>query len=299
MNWLRDNDPACHVRADPATMAAVLDTIVRTPRPVRRRRRRSLVLIPLTALTAILVIMSQPGVSASYELGPAKSVAFSRNSDRIDIRIADPNADPERFRADFAAHGLDVTLDTVPTSPSLVGAVISVNSPQRMVHYHTDGFEIVGEQGSEWITSIRGTRCGDRSCVTAVSVPVDLRSPLELTIGRAPEPGERYEVGGDPTAPGEPLEGFDLTNYTVDEAARLLRELNVTVQSYHPERPPDHVGGWDYSAHTVQPEKVPGSWHVQRVFGGHAPDTVRLVVAAEPTDRPFWEFVDSLMFWRD
>ncbi|WP_030456234.1 hypothetical protein [Herbidospora cretacea] len=130
MTWLQDNDPATHVRADPATMSATLDAIIRSPRPVRRRRRKPLILITLTAVLAVVLpIVTLPSPGAPFILGPAKAVAFADQGDYIDIRIVDPDADPRRYREDFAAHGLRVNLIMEPASPSLVGKVIGVFSP--------------------------------------------------------------------------------------------------------------------------------------------------------------------------
>ncbi|WP_062430931.1 hypothetical protein [Herbidospora daliensis] len=296
MNWLRDNDPAADVHPDPAAMAATLDEIVGTRRPVRRRRRRWLVLVPLTAVLATVAVVLQPG-GAPFVLGPAKAVAFARQGDRIDVRIADPDADPRRYREDFAAHGLKVDLVLKPTSPSLVGMVVSVSSPQTATGHDSDGFEISGGDATYRVESIGGGDCGDFHCAAGIGIPLDLPVPLDVIVGRPARPGERYEIWGDPTAPGEVLAGDDLVNLTVDQARDVVRQRGGTVESHL--QPPDGSGrNWVYDDHALAPEQVPGSWYVHDVFGGHYAGQVRLVVAAQPTDRPFWNFVDSLMFWR-
>ncbi|GLX96344.1 hypothetical protein [Herbidospora sp. NBRC 101105] len=294
MTWLQDNDPAAHVRADPATMSATLDAIIRSPRPVRRRRRKPLILITLTAVLAVVLpIVLRPAPGAPFVLGPAKALAFAKQGDYIDVQIVDPDADPRRYREDFAAHGLKVNLVMEPASPSLVGKVLGIFSPDHSVNHRPDGFEVA----NQLVKAIEGADCGNFWCLAGVSIPLDLRSPLEISAGRPARPGEQYAVTGDPAAPGEVLEGEDLTNLTVAGARSLLRERNVAVETYY-ESGYGVRGDWDYSEHTLPPEKIPDSWYVHETWGGHHPGTVRLVVAAAPTDRPLWNFLRSLMFWR-
>ncbi|GAB1819289.1 hypothetical protein [Herbidospora sp. RD11066] len=300
MNRLRDHDPARDVHADPATMAMVLDDIITTPRPERRRRRwRAVTLVALTATLLALAIVLQPGTGAPPILGPAKALAFARNGDHIDVRIVDPDADPARYQKDFAAHGLNVSLVLVPTSPSLVGTVIDISSPTAGVHYSPDAFEIRGARGGEWITAIEGRDCGNTWCKAGVSIPLDLRSQVELVVGRPARPGERYETGGDPAARGEVMEGEDLTNLTVAELRLLARERDAVVEAYYELEPKGDRGNWVFSDRPLQPENIPEGWYVHAAWGGDYAGTVRVVVASWPSEQPLWDFLRSLMFWRD
>ncbi|WP_433222470.1 hypothetical protein [Microtetraspora malaysiensis] len=298
---LQAHDPASHVRADPVVMSAALDGIIsnttRTPQTAKRRwsRRRLLALIPVTAVlvgaTVVLPIIMQPSEGGPLILGPAKALAFARNGDYIDVRIVDPDADPRRYREDFAAHGLNVDLQMEPASPSLVGTMVSISSPGKMIIYRPGGFEIKDQHGSDWIKSIGGTDCGNVWCKAGVSIPLNLRGPVGVVFGRAARPGERYGVAGDPTAHGEILEGVDLANQTVAEVKRILRQRNVTIESYHEEKAPPGPSsrdrtGWDYSEHVLQPVSVPDTWYVHEAFGGPYKNSVRLVVASWPTSNP-------------
>ncbi|GII42099.1 hypothetical protein [Planotetraspora phitsanulokensis] len=293
------HDPASHVRVDPVVLSDALNDIVgdttRAPQTAKRRwsRRQSLTLIPVTAVLVgaalVLPIVMRPGDVGPITLGPAKALAFAKNGDHIDVRIVDPDADPRRYREDFAAHGLNVDLQMVPSSPSLVGTMISISSPGRSTNYRPDGFEIKDEHGSEWIKKIEGTDCGNMWCMAGVSIPVGLHSPVEIIFGRAARPGERYEVAGDPTAHGEVLEGVDLANRPVAEVKRMLQQRNATVESYleaPPEPIPHDFAGWDYTEHVLQPVSVLDTWYVHEAFGGHNKNSVRLVVASWPTDHP-------------
>lgn len=296
---LQAHDPASHVRADPVAMSAALaDTLsstTRTPQTAKRRwsRRHVLTLIPITAVlvgaTVVLPIIMQPSDEGSLILGPAKALAFTRNGDHIDVRIVDPDADPRRYREDFAAHGLDVRLKMEPSSPSLVGTVISISSPGTVTGDGRHGFEIKHQHGSDRIKTIEGSNCGNVWCKSGVSIPLNLRNPIEIIFGRAARPGERYTFAGDPTAPGEILEGVDLTNQTVAEVKRILRQRHATIESYHeapPEPFPHDLAGWDYTEHVLQPVSVPDTWYVHEAFGGHYRNSVRLVVASWPTSHP-------------
>lgn len=297
---LQAHDPAAHVRADPVAMSAALDDIIsgttRTPpRTAKRRRSRGhvLTLIPVTAVlvgaTVVLPIIMRPGDEGSLILGPAKALAFARNGDHLDVRIVDPDADPRRYREDFAAHGLDVRLRMEPASPSLVGTVISIASPGTVTGEGRHGFGIKDQHGGDRIRTIEGTNCGNMWCKAGVSIPLNLRDPVEIIFGRAARPGERYKFTGDPTAHGEVLEGVNLTNRTVAEVKRMLRQRHVTIESYHeapPEPFPHDLAAWDYTEHALQPVSVPDTWYVHEAFGGHHRNSVKLVVASRPTSHP-------------
>ncbi|WP_326819844.1 hypothetical protein [Streptosporangium sp. NBC_01756] len=302
-NMVGAHDPARQVRADPMVMSTALKKIIddtgRTPQATTRRRsrRRWLIAVPiaaaLTGAALALNVVVQPSEIGPLQVGPAKALAFSENGDHLDVRILDPDADPTRYRTDFAAYGMDVNLKMEPASPSLVGKMISIYSLKGMtIHHAGRSFEIKDENGSTMIEGIDGgPDCGNMFCKAGVRIPADLRSPIEIIFGRAARPGERYELAGDPTAPGEVLEGLTLRNRTVAEVGLLLRQRHTTVQEYYhdaPESPPGAGRGRQPSEHVLQPESVPGTWYVHEAFGGHDRNTVRLLVAPWPTSvRPY------------
>jgi hypothetical protein len=299
MTTLQAHDPAGHVRADPLVLSSTLQGViaesVREPRKTKPHWSwpRWLTLIPVAALltgaAVFMPIIMQPDEIGPMTLGPAKALAFTRNGDYIDVRIVDPDADPERYRQDFAAHGLNIELKTEPASPSLVGAMVSVSSPQRMVVFHDDGFEIKDGNGSPRIKKIEGAGCGQTWCLAGVSIPVDLHSPFEVVFGRAARPGERYEITGDPTARGEILEGMEPANKTVGEVRIMLQQRQATVSRYYkapPEPSPRDGSGLDMTGHPLQAEEVPDTWYVHEALGGHEKNTVRLIVAPQPTADP-------------
>ncbi|GAA3135479.1 hypothetical protein [Streptosporangium carneum] len=299
-SMLEAHDPAGRVRADPLASSATLREIVggaeRTPGRVTRRwfRRRWLLLLPaavvlagaVIALTAVL----RPGDVGPVHVGPGKAeaLAFTANGDTVDVRIVDPDADPRRYREEFAAHGMDVDLRMQSASPSLVGKMISVSSPGRMTVYNPDGsFDIQDKNGSSRIEGVGGSPdCGVIWCKTGVRIPVALRGPVVITFGRAARPGEPYELAGDPTARGESLEGLPLRNRTVAEVRLMLRQRQVTVKRYYhdaPENPPEAGRGWQPTEHVLRPEEVPGTWYVHEAWGSRDRGAVGLLVAPWPT----------------
>ncbi|MFF5209284.1 hypothetical protein [Streptosporangium sp. NPDC000396] len=292
---LEAHDPARQVRADPSTLSATLQKIIddtprSSPAVTRRQRRwsrpRWLITIPAVAILAgaalAVTVVVRPGAVGPVHVGPAEALAFTRNGDYIDVRIIDPDADPERYRREFAAHGLNVDLKMEPASPSLVG---------RMMHVSIEGETTVISNGSlaSKVKEIDDeSDCGDVRCKAGVSIPVDLKKRVEVIFGRAPRPGERYEMGGDPTARGEVLEGMSLKNKTVGEVKRMAQERHAMIQGYYGADPGDQPGaprssGWDYSEHVLRPESVPDTWYVHEAWGGHDKNTIELVVASWPS----------------
>lgn len=294
---LKTHDPAGHVRADPLVMSATLQSVIaasiRESPKTTRSWQKWLTLIPVTALlvgaAVFAPVIMHPEEIGPMTVGPAKALAFTRNGDYIDVRILDPDADPERYRQDFAAYGLSVDLKMKPASPSLVGALVSVSARQRMVVFHGDGFDIKDGTNSRRIKKIEGTDCGRTWCLAGVSIPVDLHSPFEVTFGRAALPGERYEITGDPTARGEILEGMKPANKTVGEVRIMLQQRHATVSRYY-KAPPEPAGrggsGLDVTEHPLQAEDVPDTWYVHEALGGPEKGTVRLIVAPRPAADP-------------
>ncbi|WP_214327521.1 hypothetical protein [Nonomuraea sediminis] len=287
---LEAHDPARQVRADSAALSTTLQEIIDTPRSsptaTRRQRRRFrprwLITVPAAAILAgaalAVTVVVRPADVGPLHVGPAEALAFTRNGDYIDVRIIDPDADPKRYRSEFAAQGLDVDLRLEPASPSLVG---------RMINASIEGETTVTSNG-HLVSKIKEiddeSGCGNTWCKAGVSIPVDLKKHVNFTFGRAARPGERYELAGDPTARGEILEGIDLQNKTVAEVKRMVEERHATIQRYYGAEPEDSGSqSWDYESHVLRPETIPDTWYVHEAWGGHDKNTVELVVASWPT----------------
>jgi len=212
-------------------------------------------------LAIALLVVSSFG-SPGQVIGPAKAQAlvFTRHGRYIDVVVRDPLADARRYRAEFKARGLDISLTLVPASPSLVGTVVY--------------FE--GSSAIKVITA-RG-RCftggGGPVCPVGLRVPVHYRGAAVLTFGRAARPGERYETTAPATARGEVLHGLRIAGLRVAAVLRLIARRHVTVPVYHVTTA---NGISELRRH------VPGAWYVYTA-DPWAPGQVALW--AGPTPRP-------------
>ncbi|MGW7478155.1 hypothetical protein ACWGH8_06165 [Nonomuraea muscovyensis] len=287
---LQAYDPAGNVHVDHAGMDETLHDILRTPpAPARRRRPRWRLLVPAAAMLAgaglATSVVLQPQEVGPVRVGPAaaEALTFSKKGGAIEVRIVDPNADPARYRAEFAAQGLDVELKMAASSPSLVGKMIDVSSPggiqvmdintmSTKVEIERDGrtipIELIKDDGG----------CGNTWCGAGARIPKDLHIPLHFTFGRPPRPGERYEFKGEPTAQGEVLQGLTVKNRTVAEVRKLLRERGATLGHYFTIPPGPLDDNPDESAQKPI-DTAPDGWYVHQAFLEDAPKTIDLLVA--------------------
>jgi hypothetical protein len=233
--------PAAVRRPHAAPVAA------RPPRPPRARQRWLIAVCAAAAVTAAVVAGAMlagpgkphPGVSAPPEARAARVLSFTRHGRYIDVRVRNPVADPKRYRAEFRARGLNITLTLVPVSPSLVGTVVYFG----------------GSPSARVITPITAKgRCheasGTSQCPVGLRVPIDFRGNAQLVFGRAARPGEHYESTAPATAPGEVMHGMHYVGRTVAVVLAMLRTRHVTVPVFH------------YDGRLVPPRRVPGSWYV-------------------------------------
>ncbi|WP_283136677.1 hypothetical protein [Rhizohabitans arisaemae] len=303
-NLLEAHDPARHVRADTPGLSATLQEIVGGSRPVssaserrRRSKRRWVMAAPLTALVvggafAVPMVLA-PGQDGPVQVGASLAPAVFGEGDYIDVTIKDPAVDPQRYRTEFAVHGLDVAIRMSPASPSLVGKLVSVlpqgraKEAAKMAGFTYEKVEegvyrIVELTPEEMKERREGKRsngrvgrlnddnpeCGNHWCVSTIRVPLDLKVPLELHFGRAPKPDERYTFIGDVSASGEILEGepveppnpHDPRTYAylrVGELKEIIQRRGATVDFYDTnpiDRPGPNPGNGDW-AYVDHPRK--------------------------------------------
>jgi hypothetical protein len=259
---ISDTDAARTVRA--ATLTDLAAQITATavpaasPRTIKSSRRRVTLIAVATSSVAgvaaaaiIAATAGQPApvpVKADRSGRPASTgttqltaaLSFTTSAGYITVRVINPLADPSRYRAEFAAHHLNISLSLVPVSPSLVGTLVYFSEPAG------GGITAITAKGQCF------TGGGGSACPVAVRIPASFRSQAQITFGRAARPGERYESTAPATAPGEVLHGLTIAGKTVAQVLAMLRQRNVTVSVYNYN---DH--GYGRLLHAV-----PGDWYV-------------------------------------
>lgn len=256
------------------------------------RRRRWLLAAPLVAGVAVAAVLvaelAGPGNQhgPGHQAGPAaqspsatgkprpgispvqtaQALSFTTSDGWITVIVRNPLADEARYRAEFAAHHLDITFNLVPASPSIVGTVVYTG-------------QSAGSSPIQTITA-KG-RCytggGGAECPVGVRIPADFHGQAEIVFGRAARPGEQYEsTAVSATAPGEVMHGLKFVGDTVTQVLALLRPRHVTVAVYNYDRP-------GYGGKNVR--RVPGTWYVYDATPW-APGQVMLSVGPTRTQPP-------------
>jgi hypothetical protein len=253
--------------------------VVPAGRPERLRRRRVSLLIAAAALIALLVAL--PAILPSGAPGSANragaAVSFSQDGGYIVAMIEDPNADSEALREAFAEHGLDITLELIPASPSTVGTFVYTSLDET------------AQQGPAIETLASDdptcTTAGGGSCQIGLRVPVDFHGHADIALGRPANPGEKYGTANDGYAAGEALHCSGLYGMTVQAALPVLSDRGVTAIWRSTDQSIDTVEGIDpatiaeqYATDTVpaapgevyiwatpdQPPPLPPSDYLQR-----------------------------------
>jgi hypothetical protein len=237
-------------------------------RRVSRRRW-----LPASALAAalaagLLLISSVGNPGGGLGPGNAAALSFTKRGGFIEVIVRNPVADPARYRAEFAAHDLNVRLHLVPASPSLVGTLVFFSYLSR----NGSGKEI------QPITAVGrcSTGGGGPVCPVGVRIPIGYRGSADITFGRAARSGELYASTTNADAQGEAMHGLRFRGRTVVAVLAMLRARHVTVPQYRAQK--------TNSSDVVPPDRVPGSWHVYDAVPW-APGQVLLFVgpAASPS----------------
>ncbi|MGW5416385.1 hypothetical protein [Actinomadura geliboluensis] len=257
------------------------------PAPAAPRRRRSPLLafgLPLAtagvacaAAVAVAVLPSDGGPERTPAVTTAKpnpnvslvaALSFTRKGGYIDVKVRDPLADPQRYREEFAQHGLKVKLSFVPGSPSIVGTVVMMDT--------SDGTK------PDDVTTITAkgeceTGGGGDICPVGVRVRTDYKGSAEIVFARAARPGEQYNSSAPVTAPGEAMHGMTFRGHRVGEVLAALKKRHVSVPEYR------YMDGNESKA--LYPGQVPDSWYVHDAVPW-AKGQVLLFVGETPKERP-------------
>jgi hypothetical protein len=220
--------------------------------PGRPVRRRLLVGLPVAACLAVAGLIAtslgSPGQHVGpVPVGPAKAQAavmtVTRHGGYLDVIVANPVADPKKYRAEFARYHLNISLRLVPASPSIVGTLVYAGYPVA----HASQITPITARGKCW------TGGGGAVCPVGVRVSLRFHGAATLVFGRAARPGERYESTGLVTARGEAMDGLHFVGRTVAAVTAMLAKRGVAVGRF------SFVTG---QCRGVLRRTVPGSWYV-------------------------------------
>jgi hypothetical protein len=235
-------------RADLADLITASENVTGKARP----RRRWLIGVPvaagLAAAAVIATTVAAPGDHVGpIPVGPARAEAaaltFTRHGRYIDVIVRDPVADPRKYRAEFKAHHLNVSLRLVPVSPSLVGTLVYSGGNQL------NAVKVISAVGRCW------TGGGGNVCPVGMRIPVNFRGSLDMVFGRAARTGERYDSTAPSTAKGEALHGLRIQGRRVSVVLRMMASRHVTVGVYH-------IMTSKGIGKLLKPGQVPANWFV-------------------------------------
>jgi hypothetical protein len=271
--------------ADSSEAARLLTVTLRQPAPGARRRMSARRRISLR--TGIAVVAAAVAVVAAIGLWPSGAhprpgrgatpglhlIAFSAGHGTITARITDPYAAASQLTAVMRAHGLDIRIQAVPVSPSLVGTIVYTDAP--IIH-------------TLWKPACRVT-----GCPVGLVIPASFTGQATIAVGRPARHGEMYESMADAFAPGEVLHCSGLQGAPVAAALPVLRKLGLTAswwavsdpnwpgnpppkddQGPRPERPTGYiVDGTPVSATRVSLDtmpKLPGNRQFRQLVAGYS-----------------------------
>lgn len=199
----------------------------------------------IVATVVIAVILWPAGTSRTpTRINPpqAQLVAFTTQGEDIVAEITDPLAAADQLTAVFQAHGLNIHVQTLPVSPSLVGTIVYSDVPI--------------------IRSLHAGKClsgGGTSCEVGLVIPADFAEEANVAVGRAGQPGETFASSADVFGSGEILHCSGILGQPAASAVSVLQEKGVTAawmvngQRIEDPTPPDGyiVGGTALSSTTV------------------------------------------------
>jgi hypothetical protein len=183
--------------------------------PVRRRiptRALAAAGVAVAILAATLsVVLTRAGTPATHA-ARSSVVLFSTRGGDIVARITDPNAAAAQLTAAFEAHGLNIHVNAVPSSPSVVGTIVYSDGPE--------------------VSALRSGACiaGGFTCEVGLVIPADFTGEANVTVGRAAAPGEVYESSDDVFGPGEALHCTGLAGALVSRAIPILQAKGLDVR---------------------------------------------------------------------
>jgi hypothetical protein len=209
--------------------------ITRQQATTRRRRRRARWLLAAAATAvavAIVLGLGPSGGPGSPLVGPLRvdpasaKVTVRKTVGFYEIRLANVLADPEAIQAALRRRGLNVKIQFIPSSPSLVNKeVASYQAPGR-------------DRRVRW--TYRQASSVEHDLVT-VRVPLDYQGELGIAIGRRVRPGEQYESAAvSAQLPGEALHCADVEGKRIRDILPILQQRHLRAR-WHVSDPGEFV----------------------------------------------------------
>ncbi|MDP9225382.1 MAG: hypothetical protein M3P18_16370, partial [Actinomycetota bacterium] len=206
--------------------------------------------------TVVIAVALWPGGTAA-RAPHLRLVVFTKQGPNIVARISDPYAPAAQLTAAFRAHGLNINVQTLAVSPSLVGTIVysDVNSIREL----QTGDCMSGGGGRCWIGMV---------------IPANFTGQGNVSVGRAAKSGEPYASSAEVFGPGEALHCTELLDQPVSKAVAVLRAKGLNARW--------QLGSSDGTS--TNESSQPGGY----VVGGTAlsSTTVLVDVSAQPLDSP-------------
>ena len=134
-------------------------------------------------------------------------VALTIRHGTVTVLITNPLAAAGQLTAALRAHGLNIIVQTVPVSPSLVGTIVYTDAPI--------------------IRSLWKPACSVTGCPVGLVLPAGYTGRATIAVGRPARPGEGYQSAADVFAPGEALHCSGLLGAPATAALPVLRKLGL------------------------------------------------------------------------
>jgi hypothetical protein len=160
-------------------------------------------------------VLGERGGAPSYA---SAAIDIELRGDMYVATIKDPLADHAKYTEGFKAVGLNVNLRMVPSSPSKVGKIAGMSLSGRLAD---NGRSI--ESG----TAPEGCELGTGGCAMTIVVARGWAGWASVRLGRAAEPGEKYQNSGSAMRKGEMLEGYRADQKTVGEVLAEVRRRGL------------------------------------------------------------------------
>jgi hypothetical protein len=186
--------------------------------------------------------------------GPAAFAMQTISRDTISVTIVNSRVDAKTMTDQLHQRGLDITVESVPVSPQLVGtwvgSAFSADVPETIA-------QTVIDQMSGYSSTIE--------------LPTSFTGEITLNTGHAPDPGQEPMVIGFPNAlaPGGRLGCLHATGATPATLQHQAEDLGYTLT----------WANGDNSKVRAMPEPQPGQRVVEAHIQDAAPSIVQVIVA--------------------